>query len=373
MGTIIGGIFNMLENMGVATLAMRIIIFSIALRLLLFPLDYLMRRSSRRMAKATEKIRPQLKNIQEKHKGDRARIQKETQALYKSVNYRPLSMCLPMLFPVIIMIAVWTGFNQYSTRHNEQLFENIQLAAQIEFYITEQDESVSGINGDEYIIRLATEEEIVLLNPYVEAELLLKYRARYIEIFDFYYYIYNLEHIARARARQHVALLAFEENRSGFFWITNLARPDTPWAATIESYSEYLALIDDYRTVPMTYGEFQSKMELIRNTHRRNGLVILPILAVILNIFTMLVMRRNNPQQMMPGQPGSGAMKVMLFIMPAMIGIISLQFAAGFALYITVGTATQLVTGTIINQILKRDNKDSGDDEMQFDRQFRRA
>ena len=77
-----------------------IILLTIAVRIVLLPLSIKQTRSQREM----QRIMPEVKAIQKKHKGDRQKINEATMALYKEHGVNPLGGCLPLLmqFPVLI-------------------------------------------------------------------------------------------------------------------------------------------------------------------------------------------------------------------------------------------------------------------------------
>jgi len=76
-----------------------LIIFGVAMRLLLFPLNHkAMKAQINNMA-----VQPLLKDIQERYKDNPERLQKEMMKLYKEHGFNPLAGCLPML-PVAIAL-----------------------------------------------------------------------------------------------------------------------------------------------------------------------------------------------------------------------------------------------------------------------------
>ncbi len=93
---------HIVGNYGVA-----IILLTILLRLATFPLT---QRSMKSMKKFGV-IAPQMKEIQEKHKDDKAKQQEELMALYKRKGMNPLTAmgggCLPMLIQMPFMIALY--------------------------------------------------------------------------------------------------------------------------------------------------------------------------------------------------------------------------------------------------------------------------
>lgn len=88
-----------------------IILFTVVVRLATFPLNMQQIKSS----KAMQELQPKLKELQEKHKGDREKLAQEQMALYKEHGVNPLGGCLPMLVQMPIWFALYRALIQLST------------------------------------------------------------------------------------------------------------------------------------------------------------------------------------------------------------------------------------------------------------------
>ena len=89
------GFYALIPSYGLA-----IVLLTLAVRVLLLPLSIKQTRSMREM----QKIQPEVKKIQAKHKGDRQKMNEEMMALYKEHGVNPFGGCAPLLlqFPVLI-------------------------------------------------------------------------------------------------------------------------------------------------------------------------------------------------------------------------------------------------------------------------------
>ncbi len=83
-----------------------LILFGIAVRLLLWPLNQKAMKSS----VAMQVIAPLQKEIQTRHKDDPQRAQQEIMKLYREHKVNPLGGCLPMLLPFPILLALFFVF-----------------------------------------------------------------------------------------------------------------------------------------------------------------------------------------------------------------------------------------------------------------------
>lgn len=80
-----------------------IICMVITLRVILFPLFVKQIRSQRAM----QKLAPELKALQERYKGDRETLQRETMELYRKEKANPLMGCLPILIQAPVFLGLF--------------------------------------------------------------------------------------------------------------------------------------------------------------------------------------------------------------------------------------------------------------------------
>ncbi|HCT75332.1 MAG TPA: hypothetical protein DGT23_01800 [Micromonosporaceae bacterium] len=80
-----------------------LIFLVITVRLIIFPLFVKQIRSQRAM----QALQPQMKALQEKHKGDRETLQREMMELYRREKANPLMGCLPLLLQMPIFLGVF--------------------------------------------------------------------------------------------------------------------------------------------------------------------------------------------------------------------------------------------------------------------------
>jgi YidC/Oxa1 family membrane protein insertase len=109
MGTLWGGLldfigaslsffYDIVPNYGIS-----VILLTIAISLLLFPLTLKQTRSM----KAMQEIQPEVKRLQKDLKGDREQLNQELMALYKERGVNPAAGCLPMLVQLPIWFALF--------------------------------------------------------------------------------------------------------------------------------------------------------------------------------------------------------------------------------------------------------------------------
>jgi YidC/Oxa1 family membrane protein insertase len=94
----------LVHNWGVS-----IIILTVILKIILFPMNKNSAVGSLKM----QKLQPRMKALQEKYKDDQQKLGVEMQKLYKEVGYNPMSGCLPMIVQMFILFALYNVFNNY--------------------------------------------------------------------------------------------------------------------------------------------------------------------------------------------------------------------------------------------------------------------
>lgn len=98
LGQLLGAIYGFVGHY-----AFSIIIFTIIVKLLLFPLTLKQLKSTKEMAE----IQPKIKEMQEKYKNDKETLNIKTMELYKEHKINPLGGCLPLLIQMPILFGLF--------------------------------------------------------------------------------------------------------------------------------------------------------------------------------------------------------------------------------------------------------------------------
>ncbi|HEX9376118.1 MAG TPA: YidC/Oxa1 family membrane protein insertase [Actinomycetota bacterium] len=99
LGWVLARLYDLVPSYAVA-----IIVLTVVIRLLLLPLGIKQIRSMQEMAR----LQPKVKAIQQKHRGNRAKLNEELQKLYREHNVNPLAGCLPMILQLPVLIALYS-------------------------------------------------------------------------------------------------------------------------------------------------------------------------------------------------------------------------------------------------------------------------
>ncbi|NLG89451.1 MAG: membrane protein insertase YidC [Clostridiaceae bacterium] len=100
LGQLLYLIYNTIafHNYGIA-----LILFTLITKLLLFPLTIKQLKSMQKM----QEIQPELQKIQQRYKNDKEKLNQEMMKLYQEKGVNPMGGCLPMLFQLPILFALF--------------------------------------------------------------------------------------------------------------------------------------------------------------------------------------------------------------------------------------------------------------------------
>ena len=92
-----------------------IVMLTLVVRLLLLPLFVKQYKSARRM----QEVAPQMKELQQKYKGNKPKLQEEMMKFYKENDVNPFGSCLPLLAQAPVFIALY-----YTLRNSGTTFQD---------------------------------------------------------------------------------------------------------------------------------------------------------------------------------------------------------------------------------------------------------
>ena len=109
MRSVLTFFYGLTGTMGFANYGVAIILMTIAIKLVLYPLTVKQIKSMKGM----QEIQPKVKALQEKYKGNPEKLQKEMKELYAQAGVNPLAGCLPLLVQMPFLIAVFYVLRDY--------------------------------------------------------------------------------------------------------------------------------------------------------------------------------------------------------------------------------------------------------------------
>lgn len=325
-------IFDAFESF-VLNYAWAIILITVCIKLILSPLDLMNKKVSRDNARMQAVIGPQMEQLKQKYGHDRNLLNQKTAELYKKNGFSMGGSCVVMLvYLVITMVVFFTLFSSLNTNS-----------------------------------RFKSEEQ-------------------YLELNSVYFQTYKEtagDEAEKTQAAQQKVLQVYDERNNKFFWVQNVYLADNPWTQSVLSFENYLNLIgdsvktniDDENSV--SYKEMSdedkanfkrdyNKVMLVLQEQRNgpNGYLLTCLIAVLTAFFSQYFIQRQTQAKANKGlknQAGTQKTnKILLIILPVVMGLFTLFYNALFGLYIIANQLMTILLFPIIDLILDKiyKNKD---------------
>ena len=310
--TIISWFGSWITNYGWA-----IIVFTIALKLVMSPLDIYQRISSRKQQKFQAVMQPELQAIQLKYANNKEKLNQETAKIYKKYNFNMGGMCLSMLLTMgVSMVVFFTLFSSLRSYGTQKLYDSY---AQLDKTYVELYENKS---FDDLTDQEKKDWEIVIKDKYEDLS---------------------------------------EEN--SWLWVKNVWKKDTTESQFVDfdDYAKHEKIKDTDSIKAKT--EAKKRYDFIVETidgkeTQANGYFVLIILAVAVSFLTQLLSQKLT---MPKGQKLSTMNKVMMCIIPLTMVILAYNSNVVFTLYIIVNSIMTSIITTILTLAMKK--KNNGKDE----------
>ena len=310
MGKVYNLLFELLHsNTSAGSLGLAIIIFTLIVKLILFPLMVKQQKSSFKM----QALQPELMKIRKKYEGktdqmSQQRMAFEMQEFQKKNGVSMVSGCLPMLIQLPILYALF------------YLFQNAYV------YV-----DVIGHNYTD------------IANAIVNIPVSLR-----MEVF---------QPFARefANAYKNVAIIKDGINMgqvNEVVMLVNYLKPDD-WNVILQNLGDAGSSL-----VPLLATKSSIETFLTIPLVSKAGLhfpgIIIPIAAGITTWLQSKIMMMMNPQNSDSGNPAAAMTKSMLYTMPIMMGVFAINMPAGLGLYWTISNLFGILQQVILSKHYKK-------------------
>ena len=310
MGQIYNMLFNILHsNTSAGSLGLAIIIFTLIVKMLLFPLMVKQQKSSFLM----QQMKPELDKIKAKYAGktdqmSQQRMAFEMQEFQKKNGASMMGGCLPMLIQLPILYALF------------YLFQNAYV------YVDAIGANYTEIANAIINIPVATRMEV--FQPFAQ------------EFVDAYKNIDMVKDGFDMGQVNDVVMLV--GNMKAADWnivLQNLGSAGNDLAPLLATKNE----IETFLTIPLV---------------TKAGLgfpgVIIPLAAGFTTYLQTKIMNAMNPQNNDPNNPAAAMTKSMLYTMPIMMGVFSITMPAGLGLYWTISNLFGIVQQVILTKYYRK-------------------
>ena len=155
----------------------------------------------------------------------------------------------------------------------------------------------------------------------------------------------------------------YDLHKDSFLWIENIWFADSPLQDSIISYNSLVSQVGSKNIEEgeeQIYNAFMPDLKEARN--RVNGYYILPILCVIISFFSVYITTlynkiKSKKKGVEPVKQANG--KIMMIVLPILLGIFALFYNSVFAIYMLVGQLVSLIISPLQLMIIDKiiDNK----------------
>lgn len=107
---------------GLAGVGLGVILFTVLLKLVTLPFDYISKAQMRKNSIKMEEMREDLEKLQKQYANDKALYNQKMMALYKKNGYSMWGACLPTILTLVIFIIAISAFTKFSQYQNRQYY-----------------------------------------------------------------------------------------------------------------------------------------------------------------------------------------------------------------------------------------------------------
>ncbi len=371
LGMLMSLIYNMFDKFGIENIGICIIVFTVIVKLVLFPLQV----KQQKFTKLNSVMTPELQAIQKKYQNKRDQdsvvaMNEETKAVYEKYGTSPTGSCLQMLIQLPILFSLY------------YIIASIPAyVPAVHNYFEPVSNYVVDSNLDENNYKKADYDDFT---DYDKFYILNTAYDKYVKGKDYKYVDRMLKTIdgqddsekvndiiAKYSDEQWSDLSKCYENSASFVKdINNAEITESQWKKIIkddDAREKFLTDIEEgefklecnkenvdkaksninkvYTFGPINLGESPSSAM---------GLALLiPLISCLAQFFSVFISMRNQDDSAMQNNQMANSMKVTMYVMPLMSGFIALSVPAGLGLYWALTGIIQAVTQLILINYFK--------------------
>lgn len=312
--------------------ALSLILVTIIIKLVMVPLDFVNRYTSKKSSRKQAEIKPELDKVNAKYANDKNMQNQKTMELYKSHNYNITGTCFGMLaYLVLTMVVFWTLFGSLNTISAYKIGDQyLQVRKE---YFAEYSIDVDSLTDEQNVMEIYASKlnELTDGKEGDEKEQILA------------------EKQSKANER---AKAKYDEVSTSFLWIKNIWLADST-VNPIMKYSDFISK-SKLTQEQISEDEYNMIISPMKESERSyNGLFILAVLAAGINYLSTAVNNwmskaKAKKKGLDPKLMTNNSNKGLTIIMPIIMGIFTLFYNAAFGLYIVAGALITLITSPLV-------------------------
>lgn len=362
LGKVMQALYALFCMIGVENIGLCIIIFTLLIKLVLFPMAL----KQQKFSKLSTLMNPELQAIQKKYQGKRdnasmMKMQEETQAVYEKYGTSPTGSCLQMLIQMPILFSLYyiisnipayvPQVQEYYTPVSEVICDDYEYFGYFDKIVTEDKELkydyVSNVVKDfektdgknkkviDVLARYSNKQWSDLEKSYNNMEKLVDELKSYSDS--------DWEKIAKKYKG---------DKKEKFNDFVEVIKDDEQSAELLKSYSDSIESIDSAKNKIMKIYAF-GPINLTQSPMSTMGWAILiPLLSFLTQWYSTRLSFKNS--EMPQDNPMASSMKMMTTIMPLFSLFIALSVPAGLGLYWAISGLFQIIQQLALNNYFKK-------------------
>lgn len=359
-----------------------ILFFTLMIKLVMSPLEFLVKLSNKKQQLVQKKCSPQIAKIKKKFGKNQEQVRIQTQAIYKREGLNMGSSCLIMLvnliFTWVVFFTLFGSLRKISAYEVINQYETIEQAYDAEF----KSKVISVSATDEYTdYEITAENYDKWLQDVVDARKYIEENAatNSPELDEKRAFVEYSEDVATTanNAGLKVALSTWEQVKDNWLWVENIWVADAT-TRPLPTYDKLLSLASDggYKSYVQenvdetTYKTIATHIS-VKAEHTKNGYFIIPILVGAFTFLSQLINElhtklRNKKAQHLANATADAtsntSMKMMKIIMPIIMVFFAFSSSASFGIYLLASSLSSIligeITSPIINKLTKKQQKE---------------
>lgn len=318
----------------VGAFSVTVIMFTLFLKVVVFPLDVWQKILARKNARIMEVMKPELDKVTKQCGANKELLMQKQRAIYKKYKYSAFAGCLPMILSLVIFFIVFGGFNSAVAKHNLTMYQNMETVYDSAYTQVFDDYVEQGVLRETINEQYGIKEYEVVSGDKTKAEIK-----------------------AEAVSAAEKAVLDSYKPES-FFLTKNIFVSDT-WKSPIPDAAAFNSTSRGF--IDVDAGKYNTVMKPLMEHYKGkwNGYLLLPVFAFVINILSAKLNKMPD-QPVMPGQSEEQIKaqklqaKIMQYMMPIMMLVFAIFYSSAFTLYMVINSLITTIFNWVFNIVAKR-------------------
>lgn len=339
-----------------------ILLVTLLVKLVLSPLDFWIKLSTKKQTLVQKKCAPQIAKLKKRFASSPEQLRIQTQSIYKREGLNMGTSCIVMLLNMIltsvIFISFFASLREVSAYQVINQYEKIEQSYEITFKTSaidySSDDSITAETYDTWVL------DVEKANEFINQEGVDSNSDEYKNKLAFLETAEEITNFANKRGLD-AALQTWKANKDTWLWVENIwvadaTTPPLPTYSGLKSTAKnggYGGYVEEHIN-EVVYTNISNHIG--NNAERnKNGYFILPILIAALTFASQWIADLHNKLKNKKAQTLAkatdqvqGSMKAMKIIMPIIMAGFAFTSSASFGIYLLASTIATLVFGEVI-------------------------